>query len=946
MEDIPSPCLELAELIAIGEATLPPKLPCDALQFLRALHQVALGNVLSYPTRARRAAAAAWCIARRFRGDLLLLAQAHWTHGSTIAYIPNYIGALAHYDAALDCYQQASVRFESEPAPVDVRVVHIPRVFCLTELGRYREALEVVALAENLFEEHTAPYARLTLLLNQSLLVGRMGDYEHMVALADVTIALARKLGETAREAQGQINRGHACVFLGRFPEAEIALREGIALATKVGQWLTVARARWNYAKLLRCQGFLFDALTALREAQQGLAEAAGEAATVAMEKASLYEQLRQLPEAQRSARQAAEQFALQSMPAYSADAAIRAARIAVQQRRASIAGKYLAFAAAQASQTQMPALNAEIELVETLLTMIPAPDSSPRRRRQQQRDGLGLARGAIKRLQEAGLVREATEGEHTVAALEALLGNIREAKAIYRRLAAAHNDRQTRMAACAELGGLLRPVEALPYLQQAAALAVEQRRALPMEELQARYSSETSPYHMRLAACCLSLGDIPQAIESIWSAKAGPLLDLRVASGILDGAFLSRLEKERTDLARWREQVHDHRRKAKEAAQQDQLERHDHHVRQAEVSAMAARASEQRLTEMMRSLSDRTGQAHIPGVAKVQAALAPGMVLLEYVQVGDTLLSFMIRPHGPIEYRWLGAVTAVEQQYDRWKLICHRLMTEAPSFDPEAQIRDVLIPVWEQLLAPWQAYLDDTTHLLIAPCGILHHVPWAALPNGERYLSDRVTITLTPCGALWAAPFDPHVALGPPCLLGYAGDGDFYLEHVEREIDAIAYSMPSAQVVKTAKRRDLQFSLPPCLLHIAAHALTNPTAPLCSTIELADGPFLLLEAHRLNLRGTHLVTLSACETGVRPDHGDMVLALAGAFLCAGARAVLASLWPVSDSAAAALMDTFYAALSKGQPAPAALQEAQRAVRSRHPLDWISFQLWAGAPIA
>jgi len=88
---------------------------------------------------------------------------------------------------------------------------------------------------------------------------------------------------------------------------------------------------------------------------------------------------------------------------------------------------------------------------------------------------------------------------------------------------------------------------------------------------------------------------------------------------------------------------------------------------------------------------------------------------------------------------------------------------------------------------------------------------------------------------------------------------------------------------------------------------------------------------------------LSACETSVRPDHGDMALALAGAFLCAGAQAVLASLWAVSDAVTALLMEHFYAALAGGSRPAAALRQAQRQVRDAHPLDWAAFQLWAGA---
>src|SRR6266540_6643720 len=99
MSDSPTPCQALAAALAADdfpEALLSAVLPCQPLDLLIALHQEVLHAMLSDLTRARRAAAAARVVARRFPDDSLLQAQAHWSQGSAILYLPDYVGSLEH----------------------------------------------------------------------------------------------------------------------------------------------------------------------------------------------------------------------------------------------------------------------------------------------------------------------------------------------------------------------------------------------------------------------------------------------------------------------------------------------------------------------------------------------------------------------------------------------------------------------------------------------------------------------------------------------------------------------------------------------------------------------------------------------------------------------------------------------------------------------------------
>jgi CHAT domain-containing protein/tetratricopeptide (TPR) repeat protein len=96
--------------------------------------------------------------------------------------------------------------------------------------------------------------------------------------------------------------------------------------------------------------------------------------------------------------------------------------------------------------------------------------------------------------------------------------------------------------------------------------------------------------------------------------------------------------------------------------------------------------------------------------------------------------------------------------------------------------------------------------------------------------------------------------------------------------------------------------------VHIATHASRSSENPLFSQILMSDGPFFPFDLFGTGIRA-QLVSLSGCQTAAPGIYYGNSFSLARAFYQAGARHVLASLWPISDKVGMVFMGEFYFAL-------------------------------------
>lgn len=292
-------------------------------------------------------------------------------------------------------------------------------------------------------------------------------------------------------------------------------------------------------------------------------------------------------------------------------------------------------------------------------------------------------------------------------------------------------------------------------------------------------------------------------------------------------------------------------------------------------------------------------------------------------------------------------------------------------------------------VMQPVRAKVGAALHLLIAADGVLNLIPFAALVDEhDRYLVERYTITHLTSGrdllrlqvqpasrqgaVVVAAP-----AFGEPAVVesdraGHASgrarpqldDSRLFfgpLPGVSDEVRALTTLLPDATFLTglNATESALRGLAGPRLLHIATHGFflaareaAAGDALLRSGLALAganqgrsgedDGVLTALEAVGLDLWGTQLVVLSACDTGVGDIlTGDGVYGLRRALVLAGAESQLMSLWPVSDRSTRELMVNYYRFITNHVGRGEALRRAQLALlgsaRYAHPYYWASF---------
>jgi CHAT domain-containing protein len=325
---------------------------------------------------------------------------------------------------------------------------------------------------------------------------------------------------------------------------------------------------------------------------------------------------------------------------------------------------------------------------------------------------------------------------------------------------------------------------------------------------------------------------------------------------------------------------------------------------------------------------------------------------------------------------------------------------------DPESEDADALgRQLQARIEAPLARHLTTAKRLLLAPDRELNLVPFAVLQDDRyRRLVERFALSYVTSGREILSWRRLARSVPGPALLLAAPDFDAAPEapHPEDtaqsdgatrvarrlrggvlpwpfmslpgtldEARAVGQLVPGMQVLTGAQasKAALGTVRSPAIVHIATHGFYMDAPPgrseprpeealLRSGLALAganrrddaaaDGVLTALELAALDLRGTQLAVLSACETGLGEVHrGEGVYGLRRALVMAGVRSQLVSLWKVDDESTRGLMSRYYRNLMRRQDRVEALRQVQLALMRRpppfnHPYYWAGF-IAAGA---
>ncbi|EDX78103.1 Tetratricopeptide repeat family [Coleofasciculus chthonoplastes PCC 7420] len=404
----------------------------------------------------------------------------------------------------------------------------------------------------------------------------------------------------------------------------------------------------------------------------------------------------------------------------------------------------------------------------------------------------------------------------------------------------------------------------------------------------------------------------------------------------------------------------------------------------------------EQRVQQLENQLSRHSEQFRIESkpvtIETIQPLIPDDAVLVELVRYfpynpsddsydAPRYAAYILSSTGEPEAIDLGAADTIEKRItDFRQLFQNGTQLPIPLIQQSARALDKVI------MAPIREKLGNSRHILIAPDGALSLIPFEALVDeSNRYLVETYSFTYLTSGRDLLRLQTPFPSHDNPVLIAdpyFQRPGEFVadirfidlsqitfapLPGTAEEAEAIGQLLNITPLMgNRATERAVKQVNSPSILHIATHGFfeSNPQSEagadtinnnplLLSGLVLAgysvggddggeDGILTAQEVSALDLVGTKLVVLSACDTGLgNIDAGEGIYGLRRALVLAGAESQVMSLWKVSDTATKDLMVNYYQKLRENQGRSEALRQTQLEMiesgEYQHPYYWAAF---------
>ena len=336
-----------------------------------------------------------------------------------------------------------------------------------------------------------------------------------------------------------------------------------------------------------------------------------------------------------------------------------------------------------------------------------------------------------------------------------------------------------------------------------------------------------------------------------------------------------------------------------------------------------------------------------IRGSDRLRKFLAEGEALVEY-HVGEYALSiFMLTQEGLKSRR----VDCGRERLEKMAARFTRIVQQPTS--ATQVVTALLKDLSAVLIEPVLDQLSAMRRLRIVPSGVLGDLPFAALPLGTGELAiERWEISYLPSTAM-LANFGAKESPSKPRKLLALANPTADLIHAEDEAREVAKIFPTARLaVGDEATKALLSNLDgESHIHLACHGVYSKEEVLGSHLILAatstdDGILVADSIEDLPLEKVDLAFLSCCRSAHgRPKGGDEFEGVHRAFLHAGARSVVVTLWDIEDAVTQKLVVSFYKHLLEGKPKAQALRQAQLEglKKDAHPYYWAGFKLVGSA---